>query len=91
MSGEEEEDNLDIVWVDGEPLINLDESLFRKSTRHYFPFNNLISGKQVHFAKVLEELHDKFPIRQNIIPFDIFIIDIKPKTEPENEDDCESE
>lgn len=82
-----------LVELNGEVLINLDSPVFPRKVQKFFPFSQMMNNKQSqHFTKVLEELKKRAPIGQNIIPFDIFIIDIagfKPKKE--NEDDCESE
>jgi len=86
----ENEPNYDIVWVNGEPLIEVTQRI-RKPIPTIFPFSALMQEKQHHMEKVLEELKRRrlpFPQAVNGFPFEIFIIDfidINP-----DEDDCES-
>lgn len=90
MSEEKKEKEIPIVMIDGIPCINLDTPGFPKAVKKFFPFSQIQGDKQKYFAKVLEELQKRNPISKNIVPFDIFIVDLKP-IKKEKEDDCESE
>ena len=87
----ENEPNYDVVWVNGEALI---ESTYpvRNRTKTIFPFSTIMQEKQKYMKRVFEELEKRLPSPPQVIngfPFEVFIIDfidIKP-----DENDCESE
>lgn len=83
--------DIPLVEVNGETLINLNQPTFTKKVQQFFPFTQLMDEKGRYFLKVLEELQKRKPVKHNIIPFDIFIIEFDSTPIKEDKNDKESE